>query len=81
MKRAVSTMISPMTAPRVLGESSTLGRGATPHEGMRELRLEVRLGGRGGFVPMDGCICAWRRLDLCPLKFLFFMFGSCSDFL
>ena len=43
-------MISPMTAPRVLGESSTLGRGATPHEGMRELRLEVRLAGREGFI-------------------------------
>ena len=52
MKRAVSTMISPMTAPRVLGESSTLGRGATPHEGMRELRLEVR----GGRICTRGCL-------------------------
>jgi len=39
MKRAVSSMISPRTVPRALGESATLGR-ATPHRGMRELRLE-----------------------------------------
>merc|ERR1711994_531222 len=65
MKRAVSSMMSPRTAPRLLvTESATLGRPtvSTPHQGLRELRLEdtprssrkglqscVNLGDEGGF--------------------------------
>jgi len=70
LKRAVSTMISPMTAPRVVGESSTMGRINTPSDGLRELRLEdtpittkktrarqlscVSLSEEGGFSPIRG---------------------------
>ena len=54
-------MISPRTAPRVLGDSATLGR-VTPHRGMRELRLEV---GLLELSPFPGLSCSYLASVAC----------------